>query len=106
MLIAAAQGDPLRMLARHNIHSCLVRHGNPLEAMLAGSSDWKQVYSDDLSVIFIRAPRVASNAKNASTQLLRGTGLGDSNPRSQPPTETSPSTSFAAPVSSSSSASM
>ncbi len=80
MVIAAAQGDALRMLARHNIHSCLVRHGNPLEAMLAGSSDWKQVYSDDLSVIFIRAPRLASNSKNASTQLLRGTGLGDSNP--------------------------
>jgi hypothetical protein len=75
MVIAAAQPDAVRMLARHNIHSCLVRRGNPLETMLAALPDWKQVYADDLSVIFVRAPRVASNSKNAMTAVAAGNGL-------------------------------
>jgi hypothetical protein len=55
MLIASAQPAAMRLLDRHNIQSCLVERKGPLEMLLTASSDWKKVYSDNLSVIFVRA---------------------------------------------------
>jgi len=55
MVIASAQPGAMRLLAKHDIHSCLVERKGPIEMLLAASPDWKQVYSDNLSVIFVRA---------------------------------------------------
>jgi len=45
----------LRILARHDIRSCVLNRSSALAALLAQSPGWKQVYSDDLSVIFFRS---------------------------------------------------
>jgi hypothetical protein len=57
MIASAGQAPAMRMLARHNIRTCLLNHASPLVALLEGSVDWTRVYSDDLSVIFIRSGR-------------------------------------------------
>jgi hypothetical protein len=54
MAIISAQSDALRVLARHNIQSCLVRRNEALDALLTATPDWKRVYSDDISAIFLR----------------------------------------------------
>jgi hypothetical protein len=56
MAIISAQSDALRVLARHNIQSCLVRRNEALDALLTTTPEWKQVYSDDVSAIFVRQP--------------------------------------------------
>jgi hypothetical protein len=56
MAIISAQSDALRVLARHNIQSCLVRRNEALDALLTATPEWKQVYSDDVSAIFVRQP--------------------------------------------------
>jgi hypothetical protein len=76
MVIAYAQPGATQLLARYNIQSCLVERKSPIEMLLAASPDWKQVYSDGLSVIFVRAARAASNSKNAITAVAAGNRLG------------------------------
>jgi hypothetical protein len=55
IVAALGQANAMRILARHNIRSCLLNRTSALAALLAQSADWKKVYSDDLSVIFLRA---------------------------------------------------
>jgi hypothetical protein len=55
MVAAAGQAPAIGMLARHDIRSCVLNRTSALAALLAQSADWKKVYSDDLSVIFIRS---------------------------------------------------
>ena len=54
---ASGQGEALRILARHNINSCLVNRSSTLAGLLANSSGWKLVYSDGLAEIFDRTDR-------------------------------------------------
>ena len=54
---ASGQGEALRILARHNINSCLVNRSSALAGLLANSSGWKLVYSDGLAEIFDRTDR-------------------------------------------------
>ena len=55
--IVATAGQPqaLRILDRHDVRSCLLDRKSALAALLAQSPEWKQVYSDDLSVIYVRS---------------------------------------------------
>jgi len=54
---ASGQGEALRILARHNVNSCLVNRSSALAGLLANSSGWKLVYSDGLAEIFDRTDR-------------------------------------------------
>jgi hypothetical protein len=55
MVAASGQLVALRILARHDIHSCVLNRSSALAALLAQSPGWMQVYSDELSVIFMRS---------------------------------------------------
>ena len=54
---ASGHVGALRVLARHNISSCLVNRFSALAGLLARSSGWKLVYSDELAEIFDRTDR-------------------------------------------------
>jgi hypothetical protein len=55
MHIANLDREALSLLAKYNIQSCLIGRKGALATLLAASPDWKQTYSDDLSVIFVRS---------------------------------------------------
>lgn len=47
--------DPNLLLNRHHIHFCVFEKGSPAARIMSGLANWKQVYSDRLSVIFVRS---------------------------------------------------
>jgi hypothetical protein len=55
--IASAQPEALRLAARCNVQSVLVKGDSPLALLLAASPDWRQVYADQLAAIFVRTGR-------------------------------------------------
>jgi hypothetical protein len=55
MAAIVGQAPAMNILARHNVRTCLLYQNSALGALLAQSPAWKQVYSDDLSVIFMRS---------------------------------------------------
>ena len=46
--------NTLSLLRGYNIQSCLIARDEPLATLLAASSGWQKVYSDELSVLFVR----------------------------------------------------
>ena len=48
------QPEAMAVLRKYNIRSCLILRGSTLGTLLAASPDWKQVYHDNLSVLFVR----------------------------------------------------
>ena len=54
----------LAVLREYGVQSCLLRRDEPLVTVLAALPDWQQVYSDDLSVLFVR--RAQAGILNAS----------------------------------------
>lgn len=50
----ALERDALPLLHQYRVTACLVHRAAPLSKQLGTSSDWKQVYSDDLSIIFVQ----------------------------------------------------
>jgi hypothetical protein len=46
--------DALAVLQSYQIDSCLIRQGSPIATLLSASPNWRQVYEDNLSVIFVR----------------------------------------------------
>jgi len=53
--IADLHDDALHLLDSYKIESCLVGRKDALATLLSASSDWKRVYSDDVSVLFVRS---------------------------------------------------
>jgi hypothetical protein len=49
--------EALAILRSYNIESCLIPRDAPLATLLAARSDWKRVYDDKLSAIFVRQPQ-------------------------------------------------
>jgi hypothetical protein len=47
----------LSVLEGYGVQSCLIRRDEPLAALLAASPEWKRIYIDGLSAIFVRIPR-------------------------------------------------
>jgi hypothetical protein len=45
--------EALFLLRKYDIQSCLVSRNDAIDTLLSTSPDWKQVYSDDLSDIFV-----------------------------------------------------
>src|SRR5208282_910170 len=58
MVIAGAQADALRTLARRDVSSCLVNRAGALAALLAANG-WQEVYSDELAGIFVNPAKRA-----------------------------------------------
>ncbi|HLY62073.1 MAG TPA: hypothetical protein VKV95_15135 [Terriglobia bacterium] len=52
--IVQAQPGALDLFRKYGINGCLIRRTAPLGKLLSGNPEWKQVYCDDLSVIFDR----------------------------------------------------
>jgi len=58
---ATLQTDPNVLLNKYHIGFCLLERGSPMTFVLPLMPDWKQVYSDDSSVIFVRSSGAASS---------------------------------------------
>jgi len=52
--IYGLQGDSAMLLRKYNVRSCLIERASPLAASLAKSPDWRQVYADELSAVFVK----------------------------------------------------
>ena len=54
MNVTELKPHALAVLQSYRIHSCLMHQNSALATLLRSSSDWKEVYKDAISVIFIR----------------------------------------------------
>jgi hypothetical protein len=52
--IISLQGNPLLLLQRYGIKACLIHRDAPLGTALAASREWRRVYEDKISTIFMR----------------------------------------------------
>jgi hypothetical protein len=52
--VAGVRPGAIEVLRSRGVQSCLVRRGEPLITLLGALPDWRQIYSDDLSVLFVR----------------------------------------------------
>jgi hypothetical protein len=69
----------LRLLRKYGIRACLIRRGTPLATLIGALPDWRQVYADDVSVIFVlpanrpQAPGAAvGSARRETNGLTQG----------------------------------
>ena len=53
--IANVESNALALLGKYDVQSVLIKSKCGLATLLATSSEWKRVYTDDLSVIFVRS---------------------------------------------------
>jgi hypothetical protein len=58
--ITTVQPDALLLLHKYGVKSCLTGPDEPLATFLAGRADWKLVYRDKLSLIFVHSQGKAS----------------------------------------------
>jgi len=61
-LLSELKPGTLSILDRYGIQSCLVTPKEPLTAVLLVSPNWKRIYSDHTSVLFVRIPSLAQQA--------------------------------------------
>jgi hypothetical protein len=52
--ISGASPNVFALLWAYNVQSCLIESHEPLATLLAASSEWKRVYEDEVSVVFVR----------------------------------------------------
>jgi len=45
----------LALLQAYNVQSCLIDRNEPLATLLSASGQWKRVYSDEMSAVFVRS---------------------------------------------------
>jgi hypothetical protein len=45
----------LALLRAYNVQSCLIERNEPLATLLSASSQWKRVYADEMSALFVRS---------------------------------------------------
>jgi hypothetical protein len=58
--IANLENNALALLGKYKIESCLIKRKSGLSTLLAASPDWKQIYSDSNSVLFVRTHAAAA----------------------------------------------
>jgi hypothetical protein len=51
---AMLQADPNTLLDKYHVAFCVIEHNSPMSRVMTLLPNWKQVYSDDASVIFVR----------------------------------------------------
>ncbi len=54
LTVATLKPSAFSVLRSYGIRTCLLERNEPLAVVLAVHPDWKQIYSDDASVIFVR----------------------------------------------------
>lgn len=54
--------EALVILHTYHVNSCMVQNGKPLDTLLSVRPDWKEIYKDSLSAIFVRTPTLKSVA--------------------------------------------
>jgi hypothetical protein len=59
------RSDAFTILQRHDIQSCLLDHDEPLATVLAALPDWKKVYEDHTSILFVRQGGAATSAASS-----------------------------------------
>lgn len=69
----------LSVLRAYGIQSCLLQRNEALAFVLAASRDWKTVYSDDLSVLFVRRG-ASERGADSSTSAPNGAGASSLRP--------------------------
>jgi hypothetical protein len=52
--ISWLQPGALAVLEQYGVRSCLLKRAEPLATVLAASPDWKRIYTDDVSALFVR----------------------------------------------------
>jgi len=52
--IMRADANSLALLAKYRVQSCLIERGGSLCTLLESRPDWKRVYEDDLSVLYVK----------------------------------------------------
>lgn len=72
--VVGLKPDAFAVLQTYRINYCLIQQNGALATLLAASSDWKEVYKDTLSAIFVRktarpAPRPDLNTKRKGRNL-------------------------------------
>ena len=55
--IAGVRPGAIGLLRAHGVQSCLIRRNEPLITLLSALPEWRQTYSDDLSVLFVRTEK-------------------------------------------------
>ncbi len=63
----------LKVLSRYGIRSCLLDRDEPLAVVLASQPDWQKVYSDDLSVLYVKRDAV-DDSRQALVEFLPAAG--------------------------------
>jgi hypothetical protein len=66
----------LSILQKYNIQSCLLSPGEPLATILAALRDWQKVYSDDVTVLFVRRQSGSQPGQEVREVRLRDSGIG------------------------------
>ncbi|HKF52524.1 MAG TPA: hypothetical protein VKB26_09445 [Candidatus Acidoferrales bacterium] len=56
----------LRVLDNYSVKSCLLENNAPLATVLAALPEWKKVYSDDTSALFVRRDSLSAPALSAT----------------------------------------
>jgi len=69
MHITLLKPGAIKILGLYGIQSCIMERDEPLSTALAAMPDWQTVYSDPVSVIFVKR-----DALQAPTQA--GSGIG------------------------------
>ncbi|HXH49222.1 MAG TPA: hypothetical protein VNM47_07735 [Terriglobia bacterium] len=54
--------NALAILQTYRVNSCIIQRTSPLATLLRARSDWKEIYKDPISSIFVRAPLLQSVA--------------------------------------------
>jgi hypothetical protein len=54
--IADVKPEALTLLRHYGIQSCLVERDEALATLLSASPEWRRIYSDDVSALFVRMP--------------------------------------------------
>jgi hypothetical protein len=66
--------NALLLLNAYNVRSCLIERDEPLTTLLAAAPDWREVYHDNLSVIFERKEWGSATESGRETSV--GVGVG------------------------------
>ncbi|HEV2247941.1 MAG TPA: hypothetical protein VGW37_14915 [Terriglobia bacterium] len=61
--------DALAILRGYHINSCIIQRESPLATLLRASSNWKEMYKDPVSSIFVRDPLLRPEGTQSPSQV-------------------------------------
>ena len=60
--------DALAILRSYHINSCIIQRESPLATLLRARADWKEIYKDPISSIFVRDPLLRPGGTRSPSQ--------------------------------------